>query len=74
MTGGHWYINVLPLVELIIVILCHLISWMQESYVVLEKAIRSLASFYSKAGPSATLPEEIKSEILSDLNKAEELL
>lgn len=74
MTGGHWYINVLPLVELIIVILCHLIYWMQESYVVLEKAIRSLASFYSKAGPSATLPEEIKSEILSDLNKAEELL
>ncbi|XP_022862815.1 photosystem II D1 precursor processing protein PSB27-H2, chloroplastic isoform X1 [Olea europaea var. sylvestris] len=46
----------------------------EESYVVLEKAIRSLASFYSKAGPSATLPEEIKSEILSDLNKAEELL
>lgn len=44
---------------------------LQESYVMLEKAIRSLASFYSKAGPSAALPEEVKSEILDDLNKAE---
>lgn len=49
-------------------------AYLQESYVVLEKAIRSLASFYSKAGPSAALPEEIKSEILNDLNKAEESL
>ncbi|KAL5541568.1 hypothetical protein UlMin_009278 [Ulmus minor] len=46
----------------------------EESYVVLEKAIRSLASFYSKAGPSAKLPEEVKSEILNDLDKAEESL
>lgn len=46
----------------------------EESYVMLEKAIRSLASFYSKAGPSAPLPEEIKLEILDDLNKAEEAL
>ncbi|XP_042496234.1 photosystem II D1 precursor processing protein PSB27-H2, chloroplastic isoform X2 [Macadamia integrifolia] len=43
----------------------------EESYVVLEKAIRSLASFYSKAGPSASLPEEVKSSILDDLDKAE---
>lgn len=40
----------------------------------LEKAIRSLAGFYSRAGPSAPLPEEIKTEILGDLNKAEEFL
>ncbi|KAK8625542.1 hypothetical protein V6N13_090410 [Hibiscus sabdariffa] len=46
----------------------------EESYVELEKAIRSLAGFYSKAGPSAPLPEEIKNEILSDLNTAEESL
>ncbi|XP_059439132.1 photosystem II D1 precursor processing protein PSB27-H2, chloroplastic-like [Corylus avellana] len=46
----------------------------EESYVVLEKAIRSLASFYSKAGPSAPLPEEVKSEILNDLNAAEGFL
>ncbi|XAR54673.1 hypothetical protein NMG60_11029912 [Bertholletia excelsa] len=46
----------------------------EESYVMLEKAIRSLASFYSKAGPSAPLPEEVKSEILNDLNTAEEFL
>ncbi|KAI3469574.1 hypothetical protein Pfo_026237 [Paulownia fortunei] len=46
----------------------------EESYVMLEKAIRSLASFYSKAGPSAPLPEEVRSEILSDLTTAEEFL
>lgn len=46
----------------------------EESYVMLEKAIRALANFYSKAGPSAPLPEEIKSEILVDLNTAEEFL
>lgn len=46
----------------------------EESYVELEKAIRSLASFYSKAGPSAILPEEVKSEILKDLDTAEDYL
>lgn len=46
----------------------------EESYAMLEKAIRALASFYSKAGPSAPLPEEVKSEILSDLTTAEESL
>ncbi|EEF45301.1 photosystem II D1 precursor processing protein PSB27-H2, chloroplastic [Ricinus communis] len=46
----------------------------EESYIELEKAIRSLASFYSKAGPSAPLPEEVKSEILNDLSAAEEFL
>ncbi|XP_057959974.1 photosystem II D1 precursor processing protein PSB27-H2, chloroplastic [Malania oleifera] len=46
----------------------------EESYLVLEKAFRSLASFYSKAGPFAPLPEEVKSEILNDLNTAEESL
>lgn len=50
------------------------VAFLQESYVMLEKAIRSLASFYSKAGPSALLPEEIKSEILADLSKADEFL
>ncbi|KAK7280124.1 hypothetical protein RJT34_25186 [Clitoria ternatea] len=46
----------------------------EESYVILEKAIRSLASFYRKAGPSAPLPREVKSEILDYLNTAEEFL
>ncbi|GFP90942.1 photosystem ii d1 precursor processing protein psb27-h2 chloroplastic [Phtheirospermum japonicum] len=46
----------------------------EKSYVMLERAIRSLASFYSRAGPSAALPEEVKSEILSDLTTAEESL
>ncbi|KAL6971545.1 hypothetical protein U1Q18_031226 [Sarracenia purpurea var. burkii] len=59
----------------------YLISWKgqqtvvnDESYVVLEKAIRALAGFYSKAGPSAPLPGEVKSEILNDLRTAEEFL
>lgn len=47
---------------------------MQESYAVLEKAIRSLAGFYAKAGPSAPLPEAVKSDLLNDLDKAEEFL
>ncbi|KAL3648962.1 hypothetical protein CASFOL_005365 [Castilleja foliolosa] len=46
----------------------------EKSYVMLEKAIRSLANFYSKAGPSAALPEDVKSEILRDLTTAEESL
>jgi hypothetical protein len=46
----------------------------EESYVALVKAVRSLANFYSKAGPSAPLPGEVKSEILDYLNTAEEFL
>lgn len=40
----------------------------------IEKAIRSLANFYSKAGPSAPLPEDVKAEILSNLSAAEQFL
>ncbi|XP_026421040.1 photosystem II D1 precursor processing protein PSB27-H2, chloroplastic-like [Papaver somniferum] len=43
----------------------------EESYMALEKAIRALAGFYSKAGPSAQLPEDVKLQILDDLNIAE---
>uniref|UniRef100_A0A1D1Y7P4 Thylakoid lumenal protein At1g03610, chloroplastic n=1 Tax=Anthurium amnicola TaxID=1678845 RepID=A0A1D1Y7P4_9ARAE len=46
----------------------------EESYVALEKAIRSLANFYSKAGPFASLPEDIKSGILDYLTTAESFL
>ncbi|CAK8573716.1 unnamed protein product [Lathyrus sativus] len=46
----------------------------EESYVALVKAVRSLANFYSRAGPSASLPEEVKSEILDYLNTAEDSL
>ncbi|KAF8775657.1 hypothetical protein HU200_004437 [Digitaria exilis] len=38
--------------------------------VALEKAIRSLAEFYSKAGPSAPLPQDVKNKILDDLSVA----
>jgi hypothetical protein len=47
---------------------------LQESYVALVKAVRYLANFYSKAGPSAPLPGEVKSEILDYLNTAEDFL
>lgn len=46
----------------------------EESYVALEKAIRSLANFYSKAGPFATMPGEVRSAILEDLKTAEAFL
>ncbi|KAM7278590.1 hypothetical protein ACFE04_005724 [Oxalis oulophora] len=46
----------------------------EESYVVLVKVIRSLASFYSKAGPFAPLPEDVKSKILEILDTAEQFL
>ncbi|XP_058769678.1 photosystem II D1 precursor processing protein PSB27-H2, chloroplastic-like [Vicia villosa] len=46
----------------------------EESYVALVKAVRSLANFYSRSGPSAALPEEVKSEILDYLNTAEDSL
>ncbi|CAN8311325.1 unnamed protein product [Cochlearia groenlandica] len=46
----------------------------EESYIELEKVIRALAKFYSKAGPSAPLPDDVKTEILDDLNRAEEFL
>ncbi|CAL5209686.1 unnamed protein product [Lathyrus oleraceus] len=46
----------------------------EESYVALVNAVRSLANFYSRAGPSASLPEEVKSEILDYLNTAEDSL
>nr|CAB3498220.1 unnamed protein product [Digitaria exilis] len=43
----------------------------EESYVALEKAIRSVAEFYSKAGPSAPLPQDVKNKILDDLSVAD---
>ncbi|KAM0937130.1 putative photosystem II Pbs27 [Dioscorea sansibarensis] len=46
----------------------------EESYVAVEKAIRALANFYSKAGPFATLPEDVKSSILNDLKTADDNL
>ncbi|KAM0929593.1 hypothetical protein ACQ4PT_001617 [Festuca glaucescens] len=46
----------------------------EESYVALEKAITSLAEFYSKAGPFASLPADVKNKILDDLNAAEAYL
>jgi len=52
----------------------HVLDALQESYVILEKVIRSLANFYSKAGPSAPLSQEVKSEILDYLNTAEDFL
>ncbi|RLN43186.1 photosystem II D1 precursor processing protein PSB27-H2, chloroplastic-like isoform X1 [Panicum miliaceum] len=46
----------------------------EDSTVALEKAIRSLAEFYSKAGPSAPLPQDVKNKILDDLSTADAYL
>ncbi|KAF0935246.1 hypothetical protein E2562_031540 [Oryza meyeriana var. granulata] len=46
----------------------------EESYVALERAIRSLAEFYSKAGPFASLPKDVKDKILADLSTADAFL
>ncbi|WOK91581.1 photosystem II D1 precursor processing protein PSB27-H2, chloroplastic isoform X1 [Canna indica] len=46
----------------------------EESYAAIEKAIRSLANFYSKAGPFATMTEDVKASILNDLKTAEDFL
>ncbi|KAL9232871.1 hypothetical protein vseg_007934 [Gypsophila vaccaria] len=46
----------------------------EESYVALEKAFRSLAKFYANAGPSASLSGDVKSEILRDLDTADQFM
>lgn len=46
----------------------------QESYAAIEKAIRTLANFYSKEGPFATMTDEVKATILGDLKTAEDFL
>ncbi|XP_074585541.1 photosystem II D1 precursor processing protein PSB27-H2, chloroplastic isoform X2 [Curcuma longa] len=46
----------------------------EESYAAIEKAIRTLASFYSKEGPFATMTDEVKATILGDLKTAEDFL
>ncbi|XP_042413000.1 photosystem II D1 precursor processing protein PSB27-H2, chloroplastic-like isoform X1 [Zingiber officinale] len=46
----------------------------EESYAAIEKAIRTLANFYSKEGPFATMTDEVKATILGDLKTAEDFL
>uniref|UniRef100_A0A0D6R3T5 Photosystem II D1 processing protein PSB27-H2, chloroplastic n=1 Tax=Araucaria cunninghamii TaxID=56994 RepID=A0A0D6R3T5_ARACU len=46
----------------------------EDSYTALVSAIRVLAGFYSKKGPTAALPEDIKSKVMDDLNSAEAAL
>lgn len=46
----------------------------EDSYAALVRAIRLLADFYSKKGPTAALSEDIKSKIMDDLNSAESAL
>eukprot|EP00252_Welwitschia_mirabilis_P008909 TRINITY_DN2115_c0_g1_i2.p1 TRINITY_DN2115_c0_g1~~TRINITY_DN2115_c0_g1_i2.p1 ORF type:complete len:250 (-),score=25.81 TRINITY_DN2115_c0_g1_i2:170-919(-) len=46
----------------------------EESYVALMKAIRLLADFYSKKGPTATLSSDIKSKLTEYLDRADSAL
>ncbi|XP_022685372.1 LOW QUALITY PROTEIN: photosystem II D1 precursor processing protein PSB27-H2, chloroplastic [Setaria italica] len=43
----------------------------EDPYVALQKAIGSLAEFYSEAGSSAPLPQDVKNKILNDLSTAD---
>ncbi len=43
----------------------------QDSYIALESAFRILGEFYSKKGPQAALPEDIRTRVLEDLSKAD---
>ncbi len=44
----------------------------QDSYIALESAFRILGEFYSKKGPQAALPEDIRTRVLEDLSKADD--
>ncbi|GLJ22950.1 hypothetical protein SUGI_0432940 [Cryptomeria japonica] len=46
----------------------------EDSYTALVSAIRVLANFYSKKGPTAAMPEDIKTKVMDDLNSAEAAL
>lgn len=44
----------------------------EDSYIALESAFRILGEFYSKKGPQAALPEDIRTRVLEDLSKADD--
>lgn len=48
--------------------------FLQEIDVALESAIRELSKFYSKNGPTASVPSETKDAIYAFLDQAEKLL
>ncbi|KAL3680742.1 hypothetical protein R1sor_023698 [Riccia sorocarpa] len=45
-----------------------------ESYQALEKALRVLGEFYSKQGPRAALPEDVRARVLESLRTADDNL
>ncbi|KAL2621675.1 hypothetical protein R1flu_001880 [Riccia fluitans] len=46
----------------------------EESYQALEKALRVLGEFYSKQGPRAVLPEDVRARVLESLQAADDNL
>ncbi|BBN15454.1 hypothetical protein MPTK1_6g19720 [Marchantia polymorpha subsp. ruderalis] len=46
----------------------------EESYQALEKALRTLGEFYSKKGPRAVLPEDVRTRVLEALQTADDAL
>ncbi|TKV91376.1 hypothetical protein SEVIR_9G092100v4 [Setaria viridis] len=46
-------------------------GWRGQQAAAAEKAIGSLAEFYSEAGSSAPLPQDVKNKILNDLSTAD---
>ena len=47
---------------------------LQDSYVALEAALRELGAFYSKQGPRAIMPDEVKWRVLGALSRADDAL
>lgn len=43
----------------------------QVSYGALERVLRALGAFYSKAGPDARVTDELRQQLLQDLDLAE---
>ncbi|KAG6551193.1 hypothetical protein Mapa_007429 [Marchantia paleacea] len=46
----------------------------EESYQAVEKALRVLGEFYSKKGPRAVLPEDVRTRVLEALQTADDAL
>ena len=42
----------------------------QESYKAIEVVLREIGAFYSKKGPSAAMPADVKERILASLDQA----
>jgi hypothetical protein len=52
-------------------VICVYMLIFQVSYGALERVLRALGAFYSKAGPDARVTDELRQQLLQDLDLAE---